>query len=242
MTPFTEIVPYYDQLMNHVQYHIWVDYTVEILRRFDIKGRRVIDLACGTGEPTRYLIRSGFEVVGLDGSSEMLNLARQKLPDVQFIQGDLRDFHLTEKFDIAVSYYDSINYLLTRRDLKGCFQSVFSVLKDNGIFIFDMNTMHVLKDHWDNRIVVRDDGNLFSIWENSHDLTTNISTLKLTIFVKDGRGYLRFREIHKERGYAHEEVQQLLSEVGFKNTDIYHHLTFNPPSKETDRVMFVARK
>lgn len=242
MRPFTKIVPYYDQLMSHVRYQIWVDYTKDILRKSGIKGKKVIDLACGSGEPTRYLIRSGFDVTGLDNSPDMLDYARSKLPDVRFIEADLRSFHFDEKFDIAVSYYDSINYLLNRKDLTTCFQSVYNVLHDGGVFIFDMNTIHVLRDHWDNRIVVRENGNIFSIWENGHDPASNISTLKLTLFVREGKKYSRLREIHKERGYENDEVLKLLYDTGFRTNKVFHHLTFNPPSKDTDRVMFVASK
>ncbi|HIE05729.1 MAG TPA: class I SAM-dependent methyltransferase [bacterium (Candidatus Stahlbacteria)] len=242
MSPFSEIAPYYDQLMTHVQYRTWVDYTKEIIRRAGIKGNRLIDLACGTGEPTRFLNRAGFDVVGLDSSQEMLNIAQQKMPDVRFIEADIRDFQIAERFDIAVSYYDSMNYLLKEEDLNDCFSSVYNILNEPGILIFDMNTIHVLKDHWDSRIVVRENGDLFSIWENGHDPSTNISTLKLTLFVKEGRGYLRFRELHKERGYENGEVLRLLNAVGFKEAVVYHHLTFNPPDDETDRVMFVVLK
>ncbi|RKX71670.1 hypothetical protein DRP53_00870 [candidate division WOR-3 bacterium] len=242
MRPFSEIAPYYDRLMSHVRYKIWVDYTKEIIRRNGIDGKRVLDLACGTGEPTRHLIRAGFDVVGLDRSEAMLEVAKAKLPDVKFIQADIRDFTLDERFDIVTSYYDSINYLLSEADLRSCFQSVFAVLNSPGLFIFDMNTIHVLKDHWDNRIVVREDGNIFSIWENGHDPTTNISTLKLTVFVREGKRYLRLREIHKERGYSLELVLENLRRVGFQECQVYHHLTFNPPHRDTDRVMFVARR
>jgi len=242
MNPFTVIAPYYDRLMSHVRYKIWVDYTKEIIRRHEIRGKRLLDLACGTGQPIRYLIRSGFEVVGLDRSKAMLEIAREKFPEVKFIEGEIQNFQVDEKFDIVTSFYDSINYLLEEENLLSCFQGVYQVLHKPGIFIFDMNTIHVLRDHWDNRIVVREDGNFFSIWENGHNPETNISTLKLTLFIREGKHYIRLKEIHRERGYENGFVINCLEEVGFKKALVYEHLTFNPPDHDTDRVMFVGLK
>ncbi len=246
--PFTKIAPYYDRLMSFVNYPSWISYIEKILELNGVNEKEILDLACGTGTCLEIWVKKKYKVWGIDGSVEMLNVCREKfspqlLEDgtVSLLFGDLRKFFLPKPVPIITCLYDSLNYLLTEKELLSCFESVYKNLTDNGIFIFDMNTVHALRDEWGNQTFERHDGSIHSIWSNSYDQNTRISCLRLTINIKENNRIITFKELHQERGYFLEEIKSLLASTGMKFF-LYRHLTFNPASENDTRIMVVARK
>lgn len=246
--PFTEIAPYYDRLMSFVNYPSWISYIERILIMNGINEKEILDLACGTGVCLELWVKKNYRVIGIDYSEAMLDVCRKRFPldilkngVVQLIQGDLRNFTISRPIPIITCLYDSLNYLLTPEELLSCFRSVYNALKEKGIFIFDMNTIHALRDEWGNQTFHRKDGSLHSIWENSFDEKTFISSLKITLNVKEDGEITTIREFHQERAYTLEEIERLLHRAGF-DCDMYRHLSFVPASESDIRIMGVARR
>lgn len=133
------------------------DYTaflVYLSRRRGAAYRSVLDLACGTGLLTSRLTRVAGEVVGLDSSERMLDVARGRhggLPGVNFTRGDFRDFALGRQFDAVVCASNSLNYLADRVELARVFAAVAGHLRPGGVFVFDVMTergMQYLSGHY----------------------------------------------------------------------------------------------
>ncbi len=241
--PYSQIYPYYDVLMSFIDYKGWIKYIEKILFRDNVRERLILDLACGTGTCLKIWLDKGYEVIGLDASPGMLEQARQKLNGRgELILADMRNFIIEKKVPIVTCLYDSLNYLLTEEDLLSCFRSVFEALKTNGIFIFDMNTLYCLKEHWDNQTITREEDEIYSIWKNEWDEVRKISTLHITLFIDKGNGYIKQSEIHQERGYPVETIRSLLEQAGFQNIEIFSHLTFLPVLETTSRIMIKARR
>jgi|UniRef100_A0A7C6EBP4 predicted TPR repeat methyltransferase len=240
--PFTDFAPYYDSFMlKCVDYEGWVKYIEKIFKQFKFKPKTILDLACGTGIPTILLAKRGYQMIGVDRAKAMLEILKKKSKGYNIItyEADIRDFTLPEPADACICLYDSINYLLTEEDLEQCFKCVRRGVKKGGLFIFDMNTIYGLKVFWGNRESVREAGNVNSVWHNTYDETTAISTLYLTCQVKDENR--TFLEIHKERAYDLPLIQKLLFDCGFSLVNFYHHGTFIPPTPFSVRVMVVAK-
>jgi len=242
--PFENFAQYYDQFMLRlVNYPVWVEYIIKIFKEHKLSPRTILDVACGTGIPSLLLAQKGYRIIGVDNSQNMLEMFKQKLSNskynIQLIHSNIRNFSLPEKVDVAVSFYDSINYLLTEQDLASCFSCVANSLKPSGVFTFDMNSEYCLAIFWGNRETPRKIGNISSIWQNSYDPNTRISTLKLTVFTPDGRA---FQEIHKERAYSQTELKSILESVGFVNIEFYSHPSLLTADDTTLRIMIVARK
>jgi SAM-dependent methyltransferase len=242
---FSRFAPYYDRFMiRYVNFPNWIKYVQRLLHRYHHRPRLILDVACGTGLPTMLLARQGYRVIGVDRSEAMLEVLRSKVTteDVRTVHSDMRDFELPEPADVAISLYDSINYLLTPEDLTRCFQSVHRNLTPNGIFIFDMNTVYGLANYWGDRTTVRDVEDIHTIWHTRYDVETNISILHLTFYVFEGKQLVRYDEIHEERGYHVPEIQSCLKAAGFREADFYGHGTFSPPAPDATRLMIVAQK
>jgi trans-aconitate methyltransferase len=94
-------------------------------------GARIMDAGCGCGVPiTSYLVGLGFEVVGLDGSARLLELARVAVPDAQFILGDMRTADPAGSFDAIVAW-DSV-FHLPRGEHREVFRRFRSWLRPGG--------------------------------------------------------------------------------------------------------------
>lgn len=98
-----------------------------------------LDLACGTGRLAGALAKSGLSCTGLDGSSEMIAFACEKSIelDISYLQGDMRDFSLDQKFDLITLSGNSFQALLTDDDQDNMFDCVKKHLKPSGVFAFN---------------------------------------------------------------------------------------------------------
>lgn len=103
-------------------------------------GARVLDVCCGAGQMARLLCERRFDVVGVDGSQEMLTLARAKASRAQFEQSDVRDSLPAGPFHAAVSLFDTVNHFATCGEIDAVFRNVFDALEPGGLFLFDVNT------------------------------------------------------------------------------------------------------
>lgn len=251
-------------MMRYVDYRGWVDYVERIFKRFKVKPQSVLDLACGTGIPTILMAKRGFRMVGVDRSAEMLEVLRGKrfgLP-IDTVQADMTDFRLERPVDAAICLYDSINYLLTEDDLVRCFTCVRRALVPDGLFTFDMNTIYSLSTFWGSRTTPRNVEGVSSVWQNTYDEKTRISTLHLAFWEEKpttggirsqeseaasgepsavSRQPMRFEEVHQERAYTQKEVARALERAGFGPSRFFSHNTFLPVAPLTTRMMVVAR-
>jgi ubiquinone/menaquinone biosynthesis C-methylase UbiE len=128
---------YYDKI-----YH-WKDYKKEsekiksLIKKFKrSKGKEMLDVACGTGSHIPFL-KNQFNITGLDLDKDMLKEARKKLPDIKFLSGDMRTFHLKKKFDVIVCLFSAIAYMHTRAELRKAIRNFSGHLKEGGLMIIE---------------------------------------------------------------------------------------------------------
>ncbi len=242
--PFATIAPYYDTLMSFVNYPSWVAHITKIIQLSQVQEKMILDLACGTGVCLELWAKNGYQVIGLDRSPAMLRICQEKFrgqDNVLLINGDMRSFRLARQMPVITCLYDSLNYLLTESELLGCFRSIHDALQSDGVFIFDMNTIHSLRDEWGNNSFQRRDQGLFSIWSNHYNPIENLSSLNITLHVRRNGQEIMLKEFHQERGYELSVIGELIRDAGF-TCSLYRHLTFTPATELDLRVMGVARK
>jgi predicted TPR repeat methyltransferase len=175
MTSYEVFAPFYDAVQGDRAEH--VTYLRELIEKHHPTARTVLELACGTGSILEQL-QPHYEVTGLDLSEPMLARAAEKVPGVRLIHGDMTQFSLSERFDVVLCVYDSINHLLNFAQWEELFDRAREHLNDRGIFIFDINTELALASyieqppwtHWfgDAHLLVmdvRDDGKGLAVWD-----------------------------------------------------------------------------
>lgn len=114
------------------------------IHKYNPSAKTLLELGCGTGTILKEFV-GDFELTGLDLSSEMLAIARQKVPEANLHQGDMSDFNLDKKFDVILCVFDSINHLKDFTEWQSLFNKAAEHLEPNGLLLFDINTIGRLK-------------------------------------------------------------------------------------------------
>lgn len=229
----------YDKLMYDMPYSSWAEFISKNIN----DASNILELGCGTGSLTE-LLATKYDVIALDISEEMLDIARQKLLksglNIPFIKGDMRDFKLHKKVDSIVCACDGINYLITPESVKQAFLSVYNNLKAGGIFIFDISSKNKLMEMC-GQLYSEDCDDATYIWRNSAD--GEIINMDITFFVPEGdETYFRFDEQHRQRMHSVEEISTWLNECGFKIVSITDNYTDKQINEKTQRITFIAEK
>lgn len=173
----------YDELIEDVDYEKWNSYIKEIFNRFNKNPKSLLEMACGTGNLSYYLAKDGYELTCFDLSDDMLAVAYNKLRkfnNVMLLKQNMVDFNIGKKFDGIISILDSINYITDESDLLNTFTRVRSHLKEDGLFIFDINSPYKLKEIIGNNIFIEDKEDVFYTWQNYFDEENNIAEFYLT--------------------------------------------------------------
>lgn len=235
----------YDLFMDEIPYQEWCDYLFGLLEREGVSCGTVVDLACGTGEIAWRLRRRGYDIIGVDMSQEMLEIASQKCPsDVLLLHQDMRELELHVPVEGIVCLCDGMNYMTSEEELARVFARVASSLVEGGVFIFDMKTEYFYREILGDCILADNREDASYIWDNAYDRDSGINTYLLTLYelADDDRNlFLRTDELHRQRAYSPEQVRVLLEDSGFRLAGIYEALTEQYPGEESQRIYFVAK-
>ena len=128
---------YYDALNDLKDYHGESDQLEAIARRYGPAGRTSwLDVACGTGRHLEFL-RRRHAIMGVDGSRDMLRIARRRLPGVRLVASDMRTFRLTQRFDVVSCLFSAIGHLRTKEGVRRTFANFARHLNPGGIAIVE---------------------------------------------------------------------------------------------------------
>lgn len=236
----------YDEFMDNIPYDEWHLYLHELLMEYGITSGIVAELACGTGSMTCRLAEDGYDMIGIDISEDMLEVARNKCgADVLLLQQDMRELDLYGTAAAMVCVCDGMNYITEKEELKKVFENVKTFLDYDGIFIFDMKTEHFYKDIIGECVIADNRENASIIWDNKFHEDTRINEYLLTIYnLEDEENdlFARYDEMHYQKAYSIEEVSSLIEEAGLKLLNVYNAFTKDKPDKDSERVYFVAKR
>ncbi len=186
--------------------------------------RELLHFGCGRGH-NDYIFKNHFRVTGVDLSPAMLNWAKRLNPEVDYIEGDMRDYKLGNKFD-AVTAVDSVDYLITKNDLHQFFQNVYHHLNQNGIFMFILESTRETFQQDDTIVYSNSSGDEWlTVIENRFDPDGTDSEYEITfVYLYRQKGELEiFTDRHLCGLYSESEVHNLLTDVGFKVRITYYH-------------------
>ncbi|HEY95660.1 MAG TPA: class I SAM-dependent methyltransferase [Dehalococcoidia bacterium] len=184
-------------------------------------GAAILDLCCGTGQLARFLSEEGYDVTGIDGSEKMLKYAREIAPGVRFICEDARTFDLPPSFDLVTSFFDSLNHVMTIKELTAVFRNVYSCLLEEGLFIFDMNLEPGFFAQWQGYYGIVEDDHV-CLFPQSYDPEKRIARFDATMFRLTDYWY-RSDVTLLEKCYSVEEIRNALTEAGFSTLDAFEY-------------------
>jgi len=239
---YTAFAHVYDTFMANIPYDEWVENIRRIWRGNGLSPRLVLDLACGTGNMTTRLAALGYDMIGIDSSPEMLAVAKDKAPDILFLNQSMTSFELYGTVDAVICACDSVNYLLKKRDLSAMFALVNNYLNPGGSFIFDIVTeTKFIKTHQKSFSEAKKRAAF--IINGFYDEKSRLNEYQATFFIKEKNGqYRRYEETHVERAHSVEELTDLLGESGLELLSLYDGEDFGPPGKDSERIFFSCVK
>ncbi|MBW3113038.1 methyltransferase domain-containing protein [Bacillus sp. MCCB 382] len=238
----------YDYLMQDVPYEGWLEYVNQQAVECSIHGKRILDIACGTGELSLRLVREGYDVTGVDLSSDMLMVAKEKAEaqnlQIQLFQQDMSKLDSLDEYDIITIFCDSLNYLEDESDVEHTFKSVYAHLKQGGLFLFDVHSIFKMSQIFTNQTFTLNDEHVSYIWDCFPGVVPNSVEHELTFFVKDDETgqYERVEELHKQRTYPILMLNEWLLESGFEVVKITADFSGDSPNEQSERIFFACIK
>ena len=197
----------------------WASWIDEVVRKYSVKGKKVLDVPCGIGRVSYFLSKLGYEITGVDISEKMVKKSKENVPNGVFIKGDMRKLTQVlrgETYDIIINIFNSLGYYEEEDDLK-ILREFRGVIKDNGILIVNLdnrdfliyNKPEIVHSYVPPYLVV--DRNVFDPFTSRLQVTRS--------YIKDGK------EVEKisfsQRFYSLHEIVQLMKKAGFEVVDVY---------------------
>ena len=240
-------VRYYDRLVG-ANYSSITNFIIDKIKEYKPDSTLIVDLGCGSGSVAVGLVKAGYDLIGLDSSTEMLMLAKQK--QVKFnidpqklllLCQDMCDFELYGTVDVIYSTLDCINYITDLKELNNCFANVNNYLNYGGLFLFDINTYYKYKTVLSNNIFSYDFKDLYCIWENNFDSSSKICEFDLKFFEKQGTLYKRSDEKQYQRFYSINQITKLLNNNYMQVLNVWDDYSNAAPCRTTQRYTILAR-
>lgn len=237
---------FYDSLQD-IDYSAFVSYYQDLFKHYGLSPKLILDMGCGTGNITIPMAEKGYDMIGLDRSEEMLEIAAEKSRDaghdILFLQQDMTSFELYGTVDAMICALDGINYLTDEGQIAALLKLLHYYLNPGGIFIFDINTEYKFKNILADNSFVYDEDDVYCVWNNEYDSNEKICYFDLNFFLKNSDGtYSRRDEYQEERMYKVNELKKIIDDCGLNCLDVYDNLSFESPKEDSRRVFFVVQR
>jgi SAM-dependent methyltransferase len=245
---YEQFAEFYDELMQDAPYDKWVAYVLDRIKKHNFAGNTMLDLACGTGELSVRFAEQGFQVTGVDLSSDMLAVARAKAEDqkvlVPFFEQDMAELEGLGPFDIIGIFCDSLNYLPSEEKVSRTFQRASANLRQGGILFFDIHSIYKINELFVDQTFTLCDEHIAYIWNSFAGEYPNSVEHELSFFVEDQQDgkYNRIDEFHEQRTFSIDQYSGWLEEAGFEILEISADFEEKAPQPDSERIFFMARK
>jgi len=248
--PYTALAALYDRIMAHVEYDRWAAYIHTIIAKYlATTTPRLFEIGGGTGILGNILTKSGIHYYGSDYSPAMCSMAKNHC--LSFITADARLLPVKKSaaFDMALFLYDGINYLHTLEDYQKTFVQVHSILKPEGLFLFDITTLENSINNFYDFIDAEDFGDYSFIRRSFFNTQDALQFNEFTIFHKvpatrkhTAAVYRKYREQHIQKVFTVKAIKDAIPPSLFDITGIWDNYSFRRYTVHSERVHFLLRK
>lgn len=239
---YRKFARYYDLIYQWMDYRGESEFIEMAVERYKTsEGAELLDVACGTGGHAHYLNES-FQVTGFDINPEMLSIAQEKLPEMEFIHGDMKEMKLEREFDVIICLFSAINYNTNLNELYETIKRFYDHLKLGGIFIFDLG---FCTENWEEGRMLVDavvEGDLQLARISQSRLQEGVFNANFVFLVKED-GKMDFEiDQHQIGVFSTLDVKKTLKNIGF-DCHIYSGYNDQEWDEESgERPVFVCLK
>ncbi|MBE6691866.1 MAG: class I SAM-dependent methyltransferase [Ruminococcaceae bacterium] len=205
---FSTLADFYDSI-NGSAYEPYADFLEKSFKLSTIPVKEVLDLGCGTGGICAILADRGFDMVGVDISTDMLMVARERNlgKNTLLLCQDMCEFELYGTVQAVYSSFDCLNYITENKGLKQVFVLVRNYLESGGVFVFDINTEFRYTQILDGKSFVYETDDNLAVWRSAFDKEEKLCEFEIDNFTKlSGNKYIRESETQIQRLYTHQEI------------------------------------
>ena len=245
MSAYEALAGYYDELTDDVGYAHRADHIEKLFKKSRIPIHTVLDLACGTGTMTAILTERGYELIAVDGSADMLMVAREKAEGLQgeppiFLEQPMPELDLYGTVDAAICCLDSLNYLTRPADVQKTFERLHLFIAPGGLLVFDISSALKLRE-LDGQVFLDETDDVYCVWRAEYQKRNQTVTYWMDIFSQreDGAWDRSFEE-HRQRAYEVDDLKTWLMEAGFTNIRTYGDCRMSAPREREQRIYFTA--
>lgn len=242
---YAEFASVYDELMSEVPYDTYVE--LINLAASGVAGKKILDVGCGTGLLSVKLAKLNGLVTGVDLSSDMLSVARDRasslnLP-VTFVEQPMQEITGFSDFDVAIITIDSLNYVIEEEAVLQTFRNIYNSLAVGGVLLFDVHSTFKMDVIFMESPFIFDNKRISYIWNTEMGDEPHSVYSELAFFIRTENDlYKRFDEVHYQRTFSVLEYVDMLSEVGFSIERIFSDWEDLPPNFDSERIFFQVRK
>jgi SAM-dependent methyltransferase len=224
---YEAIAPVYDEFTAHHNYDLWLGELLPKLEKHGIRGKRLLDVGCGTGKSFIPMLEKGWQVTACDISPSMVEIAREKVGDrVALSVADMRDLPVFGEFDVVFCLDDAVNYLLSGEELVQALAGMRRNLGPGGLLMFDVNTMEAYRTFFAEEVILERDGRRL-IWRGLTSPDAEPGSIAEASFevepLEGTAGPPIAPELHRERHFPEAEVLAALKRAGLECLDVYGH-------------------
>ncbi len=207
----------YDELTETYCHDEWTARLEELAAAQGLRGRQLLDVACGTGKSFLPFQRRGWSVTASDLSEGMLRRAAAKAPGARLVRADMRDLPRLGRFDLVTCLDDSLNYLLAPGELRAALGGIARNLAPGGVAVWDLNTTAMYRGAFASSWAAQR-GELFLAWRGSTptDLRPGeLGSVSIDVFAPESDGtWRRSSSAHVQRHWTRPAVERLATEAG----------------------------
>lgn len=204
---------FYDQLYHFKDYALASDNLRESILSLKPDAKTLLDIACSTGQHLQYL-QKYFDAKGLDINPDLIAIARERCPSVEFHVGDMMDFDLGRKFDVVTCLFSSIAYAKTVDNLNSAIVSMARHLVDGGLLFVEPWVSP--EKYWDNNIVMNiaesPEQKIAWMYVGKRDGTLVTNDINYMVGTPDG--VFHFTETHYMGLFTYQDYINAISNAG----------------------------
>ncbi len=243
MESYAALAASYDELTRDVDYEKRADFVEKLFLRSRIPVHTVLDLACGTGTMTAIFTGRGYELIGVDGSEDMLLEAREKARTLTgvpplLLHQSMPELDLYGTVEAAICCLDSLNYLTDPRDVRETFRRLHLFIAPGGSLVFDVHALGKL-EAMDGQVWLDEREDVYCVWRTEYSRRSRLLDYYVDIFTARGGVWERGFEEHHQRYYSVEELSEWLTAAGFCEIRVCGDLRRRAPN-ETDGRIYIS--